>query len=156
MNRRWRLISKLSNRGATGLAPLVQAGGRLQVKLLRATGGRVGKKFFGADVVVLETVGRKTGELRSTPLLYVADGDTWAVIASNAGSSKTPLWLLNLRAAGRATVVFGTRRVEVTAREARPEEYDRLFDALVANYPPVAEYPGYTERRIPIVVFEPA
>lgn len=154
MKRRWQLVTRLSNRGAVGLAPLAKAGGRLQVKLLRATGGRVGRRFFGADVMVLEVVGRKSGELRATPLLYVPDGDGWAVIASNAGSPKTPAWLLNLRAAGCATVVFGAERHAVTAREAGPDEYDRLFDALVANYPPVADYPGYTARQIPIVVFE--
>lgn len=156
MTRRWRFVSGLTNRAATRLGPLMALAGRGHARLYRASGGRLGRRFFGARVFVLEVVGRRSGELRSVPLLYVADGDRYALLAANAGSPKTPAWWLNLRAAGQATAVFGTRRVPVTAREALPDEYDRLFDLLAANYPPVVDYPGYTTRRIPIAVLERA
>lgn len=155
MKRRWRLVSRTTNRAASRLGPLMALGGRLHVRLLRASGGRLGRRFFGAPVFVLEVVGRKSGELRETPLLYVEDGDRWAILAANAGSPRTPAWWLNLRAAGEGVAVFGSRRVPVRAREADAAERDRLYEKLVANYPPVAEYPSYTQRRIPVVVLEP-
>ncbi len=130
-------------------------GGRVQAWLLKRTGGRVGGRFFGARVFVLEVVGRKSGQLRSIPLLYVEDGERWAVLAANGGNPRPPAWWLNLRAAGGGHAVFGRRRVAVTAREADPQEHDRLFDALVRNYPPVADYAGYTDRRIPVVLLTP-
>lgn len=130
-------------------------GGRVQAWLLRVTRGRLGSRFFGARVFVLEVVGRKSGELRRVPLLYVEDDGRWAVLAANGGNPRPPAWWLNLRAAGGGNAVFGRRRVAVAAREADAAEHDRLFDALVANYPPVADYAGYTDRRIPVVVLEP-
>lgn len=127
----------------------------MQAGLFRMTGGRVGKRFFGARVFVLEVVGRRSGKVRRVPLLYVEDGNRWAVLAANGGNPRPPAWWLNLRAAGRANAVFGRTRVAVCAREADPAERDRLFAALVANYPPVADYAGYTDRRIPVVILEP-
>lgn len=152
---RWRLISKLTHLAASRLGPLMAFGGRMQVRLLEVSRGRLGQRFFGARIVVLEVVGRRSGELRRTPLLYVEDNGRWAVLASNAGAPKTPAWWLNLRAAGEGVAVFGTRRVPITAREAAGEEHARLLDALAANYPPVAAYSDYTDRRFPVVILEP-
>lgn len=155
MNTRWRLVSRLTHLAAARLGPLMALAGRGHARLLRASGGRLGRRFFGARVVVLEVVGRRSGELRRTPLLYVADGERFALLASNAGSPRTPAWWLNLRAAGEGVAIFGTRRVPVRAREATAAEHARLFDLLVANYPPVAAYPGYTDRSFAIAVLEP-
>ncbi len=156
MSRRWRFVSRLTNTASKRMGPLMVRGGRVQAWLLERSGGRLGRHFFGARVFVLEVVGRKSGALRRVPLLYVEDGDGWAVLAANGGNPRPPAWWLNLRAAGRGHAVFGRRRVAVTAREATAQEHDRLFTALVANYPPVADYPGYTERRIPVVILERA
>lgn len=152
---RWKLIGRMTHNASKRLGPVMVLGGRLQAWLLLRTDGRLGRRFFGARVFVLEVVGRKSGELRRVPLLYVEDGGRWAVLAANGGNPKAPAWALNLRAAGRAHAVFGRDRVAVSAREATPDEHDRLFDALVANYPPVADYAGYTDRMIPIIVLEP-
>ena len=152
MSRRWSFVSRLTHGASTRLGPVVVLGGRAQAWLLLRTDGRIGRRFFGARVFVLEVVGRRSGTLRQVPLLYVENGDGWAVLAANGGNARPPAWWLNLRAAGRGHVVLGPRRVEVDAREATPEEHGRLFAALVANYPPVADYAGYTDRRIPVVI----
>src|SRR4051812_31079411 len=81
---------------------------RVHGALYRRTGGRfVPRWFAGAPVMVLEVVGRRSGELRATPVLYLRDGDDLVVVPSNAGSHTTPAWWLNLRAAGEATAVIG-------------------------------------------------
>ena len=152
---RWKAISRATNSASTRLGPLVVAGGRLQAWLLLRTNGRIGGRFFGARVFVLEVMGRRSGALRRVPLLYVEDGGRWAVLAANGGNPKPPAWWLNLRDAGEGTVVLGRRRARVSAREATGPERDRLWDALVANYPPVADYRDYTSRPIPIVVLVP-
>lgn len=156
MSGRWRAVSRLTHHASTRLGPLVVAGGRVQAWLLLRSGGRVGRRFFGARVFVLEVVGRKSGALRRVPLLYVEDGDRWAVLAANGGNPRPPAWWLNLRAAGGGHAVFGRDRIPVTAREASAGEYDRLFARLVANYPPVGDYAEYTDRRIAVVVLERA
>lgn len=152
---RWRAVSRLTHRASTRLGPLVVAGGRLQAWLLLRTNGRLGGRFFGARVFVLEVVGRRSGAVRRVPLLYVEDGARWAVLAANGGNPKPPAWWLNLRAAGEGALLIGRRRVHVHAREADQDERDRLWEALVTNYPPVADYRGYTSRPIPIVVLTP-
>lgn len=156
MSRRWRAIGRLSHEASVRLGPAMVRGGKVQAWLLDKSGGRVGGKFFGARVFVLEVIGRRSGELRRIPLLYVKDGERWAVLAANGGNPRPPAWWLNLRAAGRGHAVFGRERVAVTAREAGPDEHGPLFDRLVANYPPVADYATFTDRRIPVVVLERA
>ena len=72
--------------------------------------------YAGAPVMVLETVGRRSGHKRATPILYLRDGDTFVVLAANAGADRTPAWWLNLREAGSGEVIVGRRRIRVTPR----------------------------------------
>ena len=88
--------------------------GRLHARLYRISGGRFLPRWFaGAPVMVLETVGRRSGHKRATPVLYLRAGDALIVLAANAGADRTPAWWLNLRDAGSGEVLIGRRRVRV-------------------------------------------
>jgi deazaflavin-dependent oxidoreductase (nitroreductase family) len=128
----------------------------LNTALYRLSGGRVGGSLKGAPVLLLEHVGRRSGKRRTTPLLYLRDGENLVLVASRGGSDAQPAWWLNLRAAGRATVQIGRRRFAVSAREATPEERARLWPKLVEMYPDYAAYQRRTSRQIPVVILRPA
>lgn len=121
----------------------------------RLTGGRVGGRMLGSPVLLLITTGRKTGRRRSTPLLYLEDGEDLAVVASNGGAKQHPAWWLNLKAAPEAEVEVGSRTLRVRAEEATGEEKRRLWERLVEMYPPYANYQRRTVREIPVVVLHP-
>src|SRR5688500_4352281 len=90
-----RLVARITN--TLGKARLFSVGGaRMHAAMYRRSKGRIARKWFGAEVLVLETLGRKSGKSRATPVIYVRDGHNFAVIAANAGN-KTPAWLLNLQ-----------------------------------------------------------
>ena len=134
--------------------PLGRIGSRLHARLYRATGGRVGRGWFGAPVVVLETVGRKSGKRRETAVLGLRDGDALVVVPSNAGMARVPAWWLNLQAAGEGTAVVRGERRRVRPRVAEGEERERLWRAFVAMYPQAEDYTGFTTREFPVVVLE--
>ena len=123
--------------------------------IYRATGGRVGGRMLGSPVLLLVTRGRKTGRSRTTPLLYLEDGGRYAIVASNGGAGKTPLWWLNLRANPHATAEIGARKVRVRASEVEGEEKRRLWRGLVAMYPSYEDYRRRTDREIPVILLEP-
>jgi deazaflavin-dependent oxidoreductase (nitroreductase family) len=123
--------------------------------LYKRTGGKVGARWFGAPVIALEVVGRKSGRLRSVPVLGLrTDEDTFVVIPANAGSDKTPAWWLNLRAAGEAVAVVRGERRTVRPRVAEGEERERLWQAYARMYPQVDDYTRFTRRELPVVVLE--
>jgi F420H(2)-dependent quinone reductase len=121
----------------------------------RLTGGRVAGQFYGAPVLLLHTIGRKTGRFRITPLCYVRDGERIALIASNGGTASNPAWLHNLRARPRALVHLGDDLTTMTIQDVSAAERDRLWQQAVAMYPGYAEYQRRTDRRIPVIVLEP-
>lgn len=125
-------------------------------RLYRLSGGSVGSKVRGVDILLLDHVGRKTGKQRTSPLLYITDGENLVIVASKGGSRKHPLWWLNLRNAPETTVQVGRRRRRVRAREARDAERERLWSRLVEVWPDYARYQRRTGRRIPVVILEPA
>lgn len=129
---------------------------RFHAWTLVRTRGLVGAKWLGAPVLVLETVGRKSGKVRHTPLIYATDGDDLVLLAANAGNDRPPAWWLNLSAASDATVLIRGRRRHVRWTEAEGAERDRLFAAIVAVYPPAEHYVGFTERTMPVVVLRDA
>lgn len=128
--------------------------GRVHTQLYRLTGGRVGHSAGRITNLLLTTTGRKSGERRTVPLAYVADGARWVVVASNGGADRHPAWWLNLRAAPGATIEVGSDRVEVTAREATDAERARLWPELKAVNPFFGQYEQITDRRIPVVILE--
>lgn len=129
--------------------------GGLHNTLYRLTNGKVGGHMKKAPVLLLTVRGRKSGKLRTAPLLYGRHGDNYVVIASKGGDPKHPAWYLNLRG-GEADLRVGAETVHVRAREAEGDERARLWAQMVEIWPPYADYQRKTERRIPVVVLEPA
>ncbi len=125
------------------------------VREFRANGGHVNSgPFIGAPLLLLTTVGAKSGERRTTPLVHTRDGDRYVVLASKGGAPTNPAWYHNLLATPRATVEVGPEKFEATSAVAEGEERDRLFDAQAALMPNFAEYQRNTSRRIPVIVLE--
>jgi F420H(2)-dependent quinone reductase len=129
---------------------------KAHVAAYRLTGGRVGKKFRGAPVVLVDHVGRKTGRRYTSPLMYVPDGDDVVIIASFGGAHKDPLWWTNLKANPRTTIQVNGDRREVVARQATSDERARLWPQAVATYGDYERYQRATEREIPVIVLSPA
>ena len=123
--------------------------------LYRATGGVLGHRIPGLrPMLLLDHLGATSGTRRTTPLLYVRDGEDVVLIASKGGHPKHPAWLHNLRANPETTVQIGSERIPVRAREARPAERARLWRKAVDAYRPYEDYQRRTDREIPILVLE--
>jgi deazaflavin-dependent oxidoreductase (nitroreductase family) len=135
---------------------LVQAFVDMSVRLYRWTGGRFGGKVKGAPVLLLDCTGRKTGRMRTTPVLYLEDGSDLVVVASRGGSDAMPAWYLNLKANPATSVQVGSDRHAVRARDATAEERERLWPRLVEMFPDYNVYQERTERRIPVVILRPS
>jgi deazaflavin-dependent oxidoreductase (nitroreductase family) len=129
--------------------------GKLNAPVYRLTGGRVGGKLGKAPILLLTTTGRKSGQPRTAPVLYLADGDRFAVINTNAGNEKTPAWSLNLRANPEAEVEVGKKRVEVRARIAEGEEREDLWRRHMQQYSGWEFYESKLDREIGVFVLEP-
>ena len=138
---------------------------RWHPRLYRISGGLIGGKLAGLRVLLLETVGRKSGERRENALTYLpyAAGDSdgheekegaFVVIASVLGEPAHPAWYHNLRADPKVAVTVRRDRIAVTARDAEGDERERIWDALVARSPDYEQYRTRTDRRIPVVVLE--
>jgi deazaflavin-dependent oxidoreductase (nitroreductase family) len=124
--------------------------------LYRKTDGKIGGKFLhGAPVALLTTIGRKSGLERTTPVLYLDDGDSFVVVASQAGRENHPLWYLNLVENPEVKLRIGKEVHELTARTAEESERQRLWPKLVEMYPDFDNYQSWTERKIPVVLLEP-
>jgi deazaflavin-dependent oxidoreductase (nitroreductase family) len=122
----------------------------------RLTGGRVGGKFVGgAPVLLLTTIGRRTGEPRTAPLLYLQEGNNYVIVASKGGMSHHPLWYLNLEKNPAVEVEIGRDKKPMVARRAGKEEKATLWPKLVAMYRSYDDYQARTERDIPVVILEP-
>jgi deazaflavin-dependent oxidoreductase (nitroreductase family) len=131
---------------------------RAHATLIRWTGGRIRRSFVftgGMPILVLTTVGRKTGKRRSTPLAFLSWGDAFAVLASNAGSDRIPAWWLNLLAEPAAEILADRTHYKVTARRADPQEDEAIWNTVASLNPGFDEYRRLTERRIPVVLLEP-
>ena len=123
--------------------------------LYRASRGRIGGRLVGMPVLLLTTKGRRSGKLRVIPLLFLRDGETIVVVASNGGSDYVPAWWLNLRSDPDAEIEIGRRRSRVTAREASAEERERLWPEFTSRFSGYADYARRTAREIPVVMLEP-
>jgi len=130
---------------------------KVHVALYRASGGRLGGRLRkGVPVLLLTTTGRKTGRRRTTPLLYVEEGDRYAVVASAGGAPSHPAWYLNLRSNPAATIQVGGRQLAVTAETAGLEERARLWPGLTRMWPQYDDYQAKTRREIPVVILAPS
>lgn len=119
------------------------------------TDGRIGSRLGPYKLLLLRTRGRRTGQLRTSELLYVEDGKNLVVVGSKGGSDSPPAWLLNLQANPRAEAQVGTRRFPVTARTAAGQERERLWHEVNGVWPDYERYQARSARQIPIIVLEP-
>jgi deazaflavin-dependent oxidoreductase (nitroreductase family) len=110
----------------------------------------------GRQLLLLTTTGRRSGEARTTPMMYVPDGDRRLVIAANAGAVRHPDWYLNLLAAPRVHVEVGDQSYDATATPLAGTERTEVFARIVADYPFFGEYQAKLEREIPVVALVPA
>jgi len=141
---------------ADRLWPVTSQVTALHATLYRATGGLIGHRFPGAPpTLLLDHVGAKTGTRRTTPLLYIGDGDDLVLVASKGGYPRHPSWYHNLRAHPDTQVRVGRQRRAVRARVAEPAERERLWPKAVAAYRGYATYQRRTGREIPLVILEP-
>jgi deazaflavin-dependent oxidoreductase (nitroreductase family) len=131
---------------------------RFQRWLYLRTNGVIGASIFGITMLLLTTVGRKSGREIQIPLLYIEDGERLILIASNAGDARHPSWWHNLQANPRARVQVGRDRFDVVAHTADPAERARLWPRLLATFRDFARYERKTaaSREIPVVVLERA
>ena len=122
----------------------------------RENGGKVGGRFENATIVLLHTIGAKTGKERVVPLVaQPLDGGRYAIFASHGGSPTHPDWYHNLCANPQVTFEVGTRTVHATARVAKDEERERIWSTQKRDRPYFADYEKKTMRQIPVIVLEP-
>lgn len=118
--------------------------------------GRIGGTAYGAPIALVESVGRKSGKRRTHPLICRADGENLVLVASKGGIDRNPAWYLNLKANPETTAWWKGRKRRFRARDATDAERERLWPMMVEIYRPYESYQRRTERKIPVVVLEPA
>lgn len=121
-----------------------------------ATDGEEGHDWQGTVVLILTTTGRKSGEQRSTPLIYQPDGDDYLIVGSKGGADEPPAWLLNIEADPNVTLQIKADRFPAKARIAGPEEKPSMWQKMANTWPAYDEYQEKTDREIPIIVLERA
>ncbi|MGD9621827.1 MAG: nitroreductase family deazaflavin-dependent oxidoreductase [Mycolicibacterium sp.] len=137
---------------------------RFNVWAFKATGGRIGAKWRGGSnrfsapppVGILTTIGRKSGEARESPLLFLREGNRVVLVASQGGRATNPMWYLNIQADPRITFRIGKEVLTLVARDATDAEREQYWPKLDALYPDFANYRSYTDRKIPILICDPA
>lgn len=127
----------------------------MNVLIYRLTRGRLGSKMAGQSVLLLHTVGRKSGAAYITPINYYQDGEAYVVVASNWGKDSHPGWFYNLMHQGTATIQVKDQRIRVRARQATGEEYARLWSTVTSPNDYYVGYQKQTKRQIPVVVLTP-
>lgn len=120
----------------------------------RANQGKVGGQFAGAPLLLLTTIGAKTGRALTKPLVYTTDGDRIVLIASFAGNPKNPAWFNNLVANPVVTIELGAERFQARATVVTGAERQRLYDNQARVLPVFADYQKKTTRQIPVVIVE--
>jgi deazaflavin-dependent oxidoreductase (nitroreductase family) len=135
--------------------PSTAAWARKQAELYEATGGKQGHDLRGRPIIVLTSVGAKTGKLRKTALMRVEHGGTYAVVASLGGAPKHPVWYYNLKKNPHVELQDETTRRDYKAREVTGDEKALWWKRAVDAYPDYATYQTRTDRQIPVFVLEP-
>lgn len=125
------------------------------VFLYRRTDGAIGGKMQGLPVLLLTTIGRKTGKTRVTPLGYLEHDGHYVVTASNGGLDKHPGWFHNLTSNPEVTLQIRDRRFAAIAERADPALRRRLWDTFVERAPGYGAYPKRTTREIPVILLRP-
>jgi deazaflavin-dependent oxidoreductase (nitroreductase family) len=119
------------------------------------TGSTDGSEMKGKPIILLTTIGAKTGKIRKTPLMRVEHGGEYAVVASLGGAPKNPVWYYNIKAHPRVELQDGTVNKEYDAREVSGDEKAAWWERAVEAWPDYAEYQRKTDRQIPVFVLTP-
>jgi deazaflavin-dependent oxidoreductase (nitroreductase family) len=122
--------------------------------LLRLSHGKIGSQLGTQTILILHTIGRKSGKDRAIPIAYFDYEGRYLIVASNWGKERQADWYLNLKQHPQARLEVKGKVVSVIAREAQGEEYDRLWNFVTDHHPPYLDYQKMTTRRIPIMIFE--
>jgi deazaflavin-dependent oxidoreductase (nitroreductase family) len=128
--------------------------GQEHVERYLATDGEEGHDWLNTHTLLLTTKGRKSGEARTTPLIYGTSGDRYLVVGSNGGSRRPPAWYLNLEADPKVEVQVKGARFSARARDATPQEKPEMWKTMTAEWPAYDDYQRRTTREIPVVVLE--
>lgn len=127
---------------------------RVHIFFYQRTGGVIGGNL-GRPMLLLTTIGRKSGQERITPIFYFPNGDRFVLIASNGGAPQHPQWWFNLQAHSQAKVQIGRNIIAVTAQQADGEERQHFWSLITAKYPEFNSYQKRTTREIPVVILMP-
>jgi deazaflavin-dependent oxidoreductase (nitroreductase family) len=120
-----------------------------------ASGGTEGTELKGRPVILLTTIGAKSGKVRKTPLMRVEHGGEYAVVASLGGAPKHPVWYFNIKANPQVELQDGTETKDYEAREVFGDEKAVWWERAVATWPDYADYQKKTDRQIPVFVLTP-
>ena len=126
--------------------------GQEHVERYEATDGEEGHDWQGTTVLILTTTGRRSGERRSTPLIYQQHGDDYLIVASKGGADEPPAWYLNIQDDPQVTVQVKDDRFAAQARTADSDEKPEMWSKMAATWPQYDEYQEQTDREIPVVV----
>jgi len=136
--------------------PFMRVMSAVNTWIYRLSGGRIGAKWmYGAPILLLTTVGRRSGEKRTAPLLYIGDGERLVLVGSKGGMSRDPLWVRNIEANPNVDIEIGAKKRAMTARRGTSEEKAHYWPALCKMYPDYADYQARTVRDIPVLILDP-
>lgn len=136
-------------------APSTSAWARKQAETFEASDGQMSNTLQGRPIILLTTVGAKTGKLRKTALMRVEHDGAYAVVASQGGAPKHPVWYHNLVATPHVELQDGATKLDYLAREVFGDEKAVWWQRAVATWPAYANYQKKTERQIPVFVLDP-
>jgi deazaflavin-dependent oxidoreductase (nitroreductase family) len=142
-------------RNSRPLALVMKYFARVHIWLYRRTNGRLGAKLLWFPAALVTTTGRKSGQQRTTPTLYLRDGERVILPASFGGRDANPGWYLNLKANPKVHIQIRSEHFNLVARDAGDDERKRYWPRLIKIYPPYRSYRKATDRVIPLVVCEP-
>ena len=129
--------------------------GQEHVDRYRATDGEEGHEWQGTTALLLTTTGRKSGEERTTPLIFREHDGDYLIVASKGGADEPPAWYLNLQEHPHAKVQVKADVFDASARDAGPDEKPEMWKMMTESWPAYDEYQRKTDREIPVVVLEP-
>ena len=127
----------------------------MNVFLYRLTRGALGSRMAGQSVLLLPTIGRKSGKAFTIPLNYYRDGENYVVVASNWGKEYHPAWFYNLMQQGRTEIQVKDRKMHVQASQATGDDYDRLWKVVTGKNDYYIRYQKQTDRKIPLIILTP-
>jgi F420H(2)-dependent quinone reductase len=127
----------------------------MNVFLYRLSRGALGSRMGGQSVLLLHTVGRKSGKAFTIPLNYYRDGENFVIVASNWGKQVHPGWFYNLMQQGKTEIQVKDREIRVKASQASGDDYDRLWKFVTSQNDYYTRYQKQADRKIPIIILAP-